>query len=46
MIALLGRSALYFTGEEFFERSGEHYRKLDARQKTGRTVGFSCIPDS
>jgi hypothetical protein len=45
MIALLGRSALYFTGEEFFERSGEHYRKLDARQKTGRTVGFSYIPD-
>jgi hypothetical protein len=31
MIALLGRSALYFNGEEFFERSGEHYRKQDAR---------------
>jgi hypothetical protein len=45
MIALLGRSALYFTGEEFFERGGEHYRKLDARQKTRRTVGFSYIPD-
>jgi hypothetical protein len=29
MIALLGRSALYFNREEFFERSGEHYRKLD-----------------
>jgi hypothetical protein len=38
MIALLGRSALYFTGKEFFKRSGEHYRKLDARQKTGRTL--------
>jgi hypothetical protein len=44
MIALLDRSALYFTGEEFV-RSGEQYRKLDARQKTCRTVGFSYIPD-
>jgi hypothetical protein len=45
IIALLGRSALYFNREEFFERSGEHYRELDARQKTRRTVGFSYVPD-
>jgi hypothetical protein len=34
-----------FYRRRVFERSGVHYRQLDARQKTRRTVGFSYIPD-
>jgi hypothetical protein len=37
---------LYILPAKSFEWSGERYRKRDARLKTRRTVGFSCIPDS